>query len=104
MNRGYANLKGEIAKRGITQSEIAALLKMHPNTVSNKINGDSSFSIEEAFKIKQAFFPEMDLSYLFDSEKRVGWWSGRKRKGTITVHETGRDCTLYSFGTAPFGS
>ena len=80
MNRGYANLKGEIAKRGITQSEIAALLKMHPNTVSNKINGDSSFSIEEAFKIKQAFFPEMDLSYLFDSEKRVGFWSGRNRK------------------------
>lgn len=72
VNKGYINLKGEIAKKGITQLEIAKLLKIHTNTVTNKINGESSFSIEEAFEIKKAFFPEMDLAYLFNSDRKVG--------------------------------
>ena len=71
MSKGYTNLKGEIAKKGITQIEIATTLNIHPNTVTNKINGESSFSIEEAFEIKRCFFPEMDLSYLFKSENQT---------------------------------
>ena len=62
------NLKGEMAKRNITAEKFAQLLGIHRNSVANKINGDSSFSIEEAMKIKEEYFPELELKYLFQKE------------------------------------
>lgn len=61
----YRNLKGELAKNGITNTQVAELLGVHINTISNKLEGSSSFSIEEAFKIKGSLLPYCDLSYLF---------------------------------------
>ena len=54
----YANLKGEIAKKGIQRSEMAKALGIHENSISNKINGKSRFTIEEAFQIKDTFFAD----------------------------------------------
>lgn len=62
----YSNLIGEIAKSRICNADIASALRIHPNTFRNKLNGESSFSVEEAFTIKRTFFPEKDLTYLFD--------------------------------------
>lgn len=59
------NLIAEMARADITNGDIASYLGVHANTISNKINGKSKFSIEEAFKIKARFFPEIDLIYLF---------------------------------------
>ena len=61
----YRNLKGELAKNGITNAKVAAVLGVHVNTIANKLEGSSSFSIEEAFKIKTVLLPYCDLSYLF---------------------------------------
>lgn len=61
----YRNLIGELAKNGITNTQVASVLGVHTNTVSNKLEGTSSFSIEEAFKIKSSLLPYCDLSYLF---------------------------------------
>lgn len=67
------NLKGEMAKRNIKVEDIANELNIHRNSASNKINGDTSFSIEEAVKIKDAYFPDLSLKYLFaKSETMVG--------------------------------
>lgn len=73
----YNNLKGEMAKKNITKTDISKVLGIHINTVSNKINGRSHFTVEEAFIIKNYFFKKDDLPlrYLFatdDDEKRVG--------------------------------
>lgn len=62
------NLKAEMAKKDITIEEISKLLCIHRNSVANKINGDSSFSVEEAFKIQEAYFPKLSLTYLFGKE------------------------------------
>lgn len=62
------NLKAEMAKKDITIEEISKLLGIHRNSVSNKINGDSSFSVEEAFKIQEKYFPKLALNYLFEKE------------------------------------
>lgn len=62
------NLKGELAKKDITIEEVAKLLGIHRNSVANKINGDSSFTIEEAFKIHRKYFPKLSLEYLFKKE------------------------------------
>ena len=53
----YMNLKGEMAKKNITNESIANLLGIHRNSVYNKINGESKFSIDEALAIRNAFFP-----------------------------------------------
>lgn len=60
----YDNLKAKMAIHNITIEKIAKVLKIHRNTVANKLNG-RSFSIEEAFEIKEYLFKEYDLCYLF---------------------------------------
>lgn len=62
------NLKGEIAKNDITIEEISKLLGIHRNSVANKINGDSAFTIDEAFAIQRNYFPKLSLDYLFKRE------------------------------------
>lgn len=62
------NLKGEMAKKDITIEEISKLLGIHRNSVANKLNGDSTFTIDEAFKIQSHYFPKMSLAYLFSTE------------------------------------
>ena len=62
---GYMNLKGELAKNGITNTRVADVLGVHVNTVANKLDGASTFSVDEAFKIKSALLPYCDIGYLF---------------------------------------
>lgn len=63
----YLNLKGEMAKRNVTNESIAHLLGIHRNSVYNKINGESKFSINEAIVIRNTFFPNVDVDMLFDT-------------------------------------
>lgn len=49
-------LKREMAKKRIKVEDMANVLRIHRNSASNKINGDTSFSIDEAVKVKEAFF------------------------------------------------
>lgn len=64
----YITLKGEMAKRDITIKTISELLGIHRNSVSNKLEGNTNFSIDEAVKIRNAFFPDMRIDFLFDKE------------------------------------
>lgn len=66
------NLKGEMAKRSIKIEDIANVLQIHRNSASNKINGDTAFSIDEAVKVKEAFFPELSLKFLFEKQEGGG--------------------------------
>lgn len=63
------NLKAEMAKQNITMEEMSKLLGIHRNSVANKINGESSFSVDEAFKIQKNYFPKLALNYLFGTEE-----------------------------------
>ncbi len=69
----YSNLKYEMDLKGLSIETIAETLGIHRNSASNKINGSSSFSVEEAFKIQKAHFPYADMQYLFKrTNKRSG--------------------------------
>lgn len=59
------NLKKEMAGKDISIEEMAQFLQLHRNTVANKIDGSSKFTIDEAFKVHDKFFPEVGLAYLF---------------------------------------
>lgn len=62
------NLKGELAKKDITIEALSKLLGIHRNSVKNKLNGDTAFTIDEAFKIQKEYFPNLSLEYLFEKQ------------------------------------
>ena len=65
----YSVLVGELAKKRITNEAIANLLDVHRNSVYNKLNGGSSFTVDEAIKIRDTYFPNMDLKELFQKDE-----------------------------------
>lgn len=65
----YLNLIGEMAKRKVKNESIAQELGIHRNSVYNKLNGESSFSVNEAIQIRDTFFPGYDIKYLFQTDE-----------------------------------
>ncbi len=61
----YKNLVSEMAKKSITKRHVASVLNIHENTLKNKLDGKSKFDVEEGFKIRQHFFPDLSIEYLF---------------------------------------
>jgi transcriptional regulator with XRE-family HTH domain len=65
----YENLKFEMQKAGISNEQIAEDLGIHRNSVGNKINGNSDFTVQEAIFIKNYRFPQFTFEYLFKKNK-----------------------------------
>lgn len=61
----YRNLLAEMARRGISKKDLANFLDMRYPTVVDKTNGKSRFYLDEAFKIRDRFFPDCEIEYLF---------------------------------------
>ena len=66
------NLKAEMARHGITNSDIQRLLGCTERTVTNKITGRTAFFVWEAIRIRAAFFPALSIEYLFENELTSG--------------------------------
>ena len=62
----FRNLEAEMVRKGVSKKEMAALIGVSYNTIRNKINGKQKFLYDEAFKIREHFFPKLSLEYLFD--------------------------------------
>lgn len=62
------NLRAEMARERVTIGAVADLIGRTRDTVANKIDGDSNFTIEEAQEIRDKFFPGLTLEYLFAKE------------------------------------
>ncbi|MDT0715409.1 helix-turn-helix transcriptional regulator [Staphylococcus chromogenes] len=60
-----ANLEKVRKDKGVSLVDIADLLGLRYQTVSDKINGASDFKFGEALQIKTTFFPEYEIEYLF---------------------------------------
>lgn len=69
----YQNLIEVMKAKSVTYSQIAELLKCQLRTVSDKTNGnvESGFSIDEAILIKRVFFPEYEITFLFERQGKV---------------------------------
>ncbi|MDR0308557.1 MAG: helix-turn-helix transcriptional regulator [Coriobacteriales bacterium] len=65
----FGNLKAEMARNGITQIQIAKALSMSPDNFRGKLAGRVKFSLDEAQEIKNAFFPQKSLDYLFADDE-----------------------------------
>lgn len=62
------NLRAEMERYGVTVADIRKILGCSEKTVRNKINGDTDFTLPEAFKIKSTFFKGYTLEYLFATD------------------------------------
>lgn len=60
-----ANLIGELAKRRITNQELAELLGLHRNSIANKLYGSTDFTLREAIMIYDTYFQGCDFRWLF---------------------------------------
>lgn len=53
------NLKSEMKRHGVRRADIQHLIGCSSKTVDNKIAGTNAFSIGDAFKIRDTFFPSL---------------------------------------------
>lgn len=65
----YSNLERILKERKITKKELAAFLQIRYATLVDKTNGNSRFFLDEAILIKERFFPDVEIEYLFATEE-----------------------------------
>ncbi len=66
-----SNLQAEMKRSGVSNADIQSLLSCSPKTVTNKLKASTALSIWDAIKIRDTFFPSMDLEYLFAKEPQA---------------------------------
>ena len=60
-----SNLRAEMARANVTIAKIAEFSGKSARTIRDRIKAMGQFPIHDAIKVKNAFFPGMDLEYLF---------------------------------------
>ena len=65
------NLSAEMARYGVKNADIQKLLSCTDKTVRHKIDGVTEFSVAEALKIRDVFFPGLRVEYLFATADEV---------------------------------
>lgn len=61
----YRNLKAEMLRKNVSYKDLASLLNTTERTISNKVYGKTFFKSNEMFLIKETFFEDIGLDYLF---------------------------------------
>jgi hypothetical protein len=64
----FPNLRAEMARKNINNKHLANILDISHDSVGNKMNGRTEFTRLEMFKIKQEYFPDLSIEYLFETE------------------------------------
>ena len=64
------NLEEARQTKGVSLVDIADLLKVRRQTISDKISGLYDFKFDEALTIRDSFFPEYTLEYLFKKNEK----------------------------------
>ena len=62
----FPNVKAELARKGVTLTELAEAIGMSLQTLSGRMNGKSEFTYSEAVKIKKFLGVEIPLEILFE--------------------------------------
>ena len=65
---GYRNLRAEMARIGITIKDLMAVTGKSRPGISNNLNAKGSFSVKDSLAIRNTFFPDMSIDYLFESD------------------------------------
>lgn len=63
------NLENVRKDKGVSLVDMADVLGVRYQTVSDKIQGKYDFKFSEAVVIKKKFFPEYEIEFLFQEER-----------------------------------
>ena len=63
-----SNLKAEMVRRGVSTTDIGRTISKTERSTRDKISERFSFTIDEARRIRDMYFPGMDLDFLFQSD------------------------------------
>lgn len=66
------NLNHELRRKNITQNAVARMLGVTDKTLTNKLNGTTAFTVDEAFTINKNLLPEFTMDYLFAPSSEDG--------------------------------
>ena len=64
----FPNLRAEIARKGLTVSELGAKIGMARTTIYDKYKGRTEFTLDEAVQIRDALHVDMPLDELFERD------------------------------------
>lgn len=62
----YLNFYKEMKARNLNQFTVADKIGITRESLNNKLNGKTDFKAQELFDIKEHFFPDLTLEYLFE--------------------------------------
>lgn len=60
-----SNLEAEMKRKGVSRSDIADTINVSYRTIHAKFNGESEWSYADCVKVRDKYFPDMSLEYLF---------------------------------------
>ncbi len=60
-----SNLKAEMARANVKIHDVARVITKSDRTVRERLKGNGCFSMPDGIAVRDAFFPGMDLEYLF---------------------------------------
>lgn len=60
----YSELRVLMLKNRISMLELSKLIGVSRNTISDKLNGKTKFTIEEITKIRDTYFPTISLDII----------------------------------------
>lgn len=61
----YRKLIAKIYEKNIAKQDIAKSIGVNYNTILAKLNGKQPFKLDEAFKIRELYFPNETIDHLF---------------------------------------
>ncbi len=61
------NLEAEMKRKKISRHDIARLLGLSYRTIHSRFNGESQWGYSECVKVRDTYFPDLNLSYLFET-------------------------------------
>lgn len=64
-NVPFKNMFGGLRNKGVTNNQVAALLRCSNGTARNKLHGRTEISIDEALLIRETWFSGIPFEWLF---------------------------------------
>ena len=65
----YPELEAGLLKREIRKKEVSEFLGIVPETLSKKLSGKNSFTLDEAFAIHSKWFNDISIEKLFQKNR-----------------------------------
>lgn len=67
-NTVYPNLIAEMARKGISYKDLYTVAGISGKSLYNRMRGENEFTWPEVLAIHEAYFPDLDLKYLFQKK------------------------------------